>query len=159
MRFSIIIIALSLSLIVACKKDKLKGDREILIGKWKWLYTDKYTNTCNPPDSYYLLTPSTENINYSIEFIERGKVVYYENEKKTSKDRVVFHVFEFIDYVPWQGFYHFVIYGDNKNDDVKRYLSGYIKNDTLIIRSDGARWPHYITNTDCQDVYSYFIRE
>jgi len=139
---------------LSCKKDRLKGDKEIFIGKWKWVFTEKITNTCEGPQSSSYLSPTTENANYSIEFLKCGKVVYYKNGEETSKDRIVFDFFQPANQINWPSYiYEFLISGDNKDE---RQIGGIIKSDTLILA--GSKWPHY-SNCDCCKIRVYLVKE
>jgi hypothetical protein len=140
----------------SCKKDKLEGDKEIFIGKWKWAYTKTLQNSCGGGPQYYSFKdPSSENINYSIDFLKCGKVVYYENGNDISKDRIVFFYLEspnsLSKWITYQ--FEYIIYGDNKKE---KSISGFIKSDTLVL--NGAHWPHF-TECPCCKEYAYFIRE
>lgn len=150
-----LVFALLIFLIISCKKDRLKGDKEIFIGKWKWVYTETIDNTCGGgPLSSSFKTPSSTGISYSIEFLKKGKVIYYENGNETTRDRIVFERFEQSTSSRWISYYTFGIDGDNKND---KAIDGFIKQDTLILIGN-SKWPHY-TECPCCTVYVYFIRE
>mgnify|MGYP000270823784 CR=1 FL=1 len=138
-------------LLFSCKKDKLKGDSEILIGKWNWTHTIETYETCNPPTFENTLTPETENANYSIEFFEKGKVAFYENEQEVNSYRVVLHSF---DSNPSQNSsypFGFTIYLDNEYENA---FWGFVSQDSLFIRED---FP--FPDTDCEEFNSYFVRE
>ena len=140
----------------SCKKDRLKGDKEIFIGKWKWVQTKTLNNSCGGGPEYYTYKdPTTTGVNYSIEFLKCGKVVYYENGKEASKDRIVFEYLETLNSNSnWSSYsFEFIYNGDNKKE---KTISGFIKSDTLVL--NGAFWPHYI-ECPCCEVHAYFIRE
>ena len=140
----------------SCKKDKLKGEKEIFIGKWKWVQTKTLQNSCGGgPEYYTYMDPTTEGVNYSIEFLKCGKVVYYENGEETSKDRIVFVQFEISTSTSWSGYYSFSIDGDNKKE---KHIGGIIKSDTLVLIGN-TRWPHFSEACPCCTGYIYFIRE
>ncbi len=143
-------------LLFSCKKDKLKGDKEIFIGKWKWVITKTLENSCGGGPEYYTYKdPISEGVNYSIEFLKCGKVVYYENNKETSKDRIVFQRFEVSTSSKWIGYYSFGIDGDNKNE---KHIGGLVKSDTLVLIGN-TKWPHFSEACPCCTGYIYFIRE
>ena len=82
MRLIFLIFLVSL---LSCKKDKLEGDTAILIGKWKWIYT--YADGAGVPD--YFEYPSALGKNFSIEFLEKGCIYFYEDGKVEKKRRVI----------------------------------------------------------------------
>lgn len=155
--FTYLVIIFSL---FSCKKDRLKGEKEIFIGKWRWVQTKTLNNSCGGGSEYYTYKdPTTEGVNYSIEFLKCGKVVFYENGKETSKDRIVFVQFESGGISNWYnriGWFEFIIAGDNSDENEKQ-IAGYIKTDTLSI-SSVLKWPHFIDCPCCSE-YAYFIRE
>ena len=154
MRLTVLYILLIL--LSSCKKDRLKGDKAIFIGKWKWIYTKTLQNSCGGGSQYYTYNdPTSEGLNYGIEFLKCGKVIYYENEKKTTKDRIVFERFAPSTSSLWNDYYSFGIDGDNKDE---KAIDGLIKNDTLILVGN-TKWPHFNEACPCCTGYIYFIRE
>ena len=143
-------------LFLSCKKDKLKNDKEILIGKWKWVYTQNtWRANCDnsPIISYY--TPVTEGKEYEIEFTKKGCVRFYENETETSKYRIIFtnDGWELISTGIYSGFYNFNIMLNNKED---LFFAGYVNNDTLIVN---GFFPKESSNQGCNTNINYFVRE
>lgn len=143
-------------LLFSCKKDRLKDDKEIFIGKWKWVYTVTIDNTCGGgPLTNSYKTPASTGLNYSIEFLKKGKVIYYKDGNETSKDRIVFQSFEVANQINLPNYlFEFSIYGDNKED---KEIAGHIKSDTLVLNAN-YKWPHF-SECPCCTVYVYFIRE
>lgn len=156
MRKTLIIFCI-ISLISSCKKDKLEGDKEVLVGKWKWVYSDLTLGVCNPPEYNTQINPTSENINYSIEFLKCGKVIYYKNNEKIEKDRIVFNTFKTTTNSSLTSeYYEFGILGDN---DLNKAFSGFVKSDTLII---GGYYFFFDENRNCNGCcyyLNYFIRE
>jgi hypothetical protein len=149
--FNIIFLFLTLVLF-SCKKDKLNGEKEILIGKWKWVYSDATLSFCNPPTSDIIITPITKGMNYSIEFDKKGKVIFYENNNLTEDYRIVFTQWKVSDYVkPFE--YMFSI---NLNNDEDVILYGAVKQDTLLIFP--ATFP-FDDSDGCNYHWSYFVKE
>lgn len=59
----------------SCKKDRLKDENEILVGKWRWVKTIK---SLDQPQFIYS-NPSMNGNNYELEFFKCGRVKYFEN--------------------------------------------------------------------------------
>ncbi len=88
--FSIIIS----TVILGCKKDKLKDEKAVLIGNWQWektFYESYNCQNCCPIN--FTLTPLSENKNYSMEFFKKGKVKFYEDNILSNENRIVFKNF------------------------------------------------------------------
>lgn len=138
-------------LLLSCKKDKLKDDKEIFIGKWKWVYTHStWRANCDNPPTVSILTPTTEGENYSVEFLKKGCLVFYKNDEKFDKYRIVFvKTFQ----LNSSGYSGFEMLLNNKDEN---YFFGYIKSDTLII--DGY-FPKESSNQACLSNINYFVRE
>ena len=66
--------------LVACKKDELVGDYEILQGKWEWIGTTKEKTSPYYPDSIFWISAANHNHAYHIEFEKRGKVSICRND-------------------------------------------------------------------------------
>jgi hypothetical protein len=136
----------------SCKKDKLEGGKEILIGKWKWVYsTRSVRDNCDNPPVITILTPMSEGIDYSIDFKERGCVTFYKNQKKIEKYRIVFTGWHPDLYIP--GEHYFGIYLNNKSEN---NFSASIKSDSLIER---GFFPYKEIEGSCTSYANYFVRE
>lgn len=70
-----------LSTFLSCKKDKLANSTLVLQGKWKWINTYNL-DVSYPINNSFNQNPSSENVNYSIEFTKTGYIYIYINEKK-----------------------------------------------------------------------------
>ena len=90
---------------------------------------------------------------YSVEFLKKGFLYYYENGVKVKCDRIVFKDFQ---YRPSVNNYYFEIRLDNKK---KKNFSGcYIPNsssDTLVL----YQYPYDLPSSDYCGSLNYFIRE
>jgi len=152
MKWRSVFIFLALLVLMSCKKDKLKGDKEIFIGTWNWLYTGATLSNCDGMPYNTELNPITESCEYSISFEKRGKVFFYKNENLTSDRRIVFKAFG-KDYYSCGGDYiGFEIKLDNYDGtDIKNIIGGCINSDTLIIHNG---FPYY--NDGCNFYLNYF---
>lgn len=107
-------------LLTFCKKDKLEGDADILIGNWNWINTEQVTNTCGPDSlwNYSSLDSSSSDNNFSVEFLRKGKVHYYNNGNIMWRERIVFESINSV--VSDSYLFEFTIY---LNNNKKRCLS------------------------------------
>lgn len=135
------------SIFGACKKDKLSGDGGSLIGKWNWVHTEHISGWCIDSPIYQTIYPSDTTITFTLEFIEKGKITYFENGNLVLTDRIVFEYFE----SDGQGGYFFYIKLDNKDDKI---LEGSISADTLRVN-----YPLVETDPDCENYLNFFVRE
>jgi hypothetical protein len=142
----------------SCQKDKLKGDSEILVGKWNWTHSNETYETCNPPTFENVLTPETENANYSIEFLEKGKIIFYKDGEEVDNQRLTISFSESpnstVDYP-----YSFHIWMPGKENDLfgpngSNELDGKVGDELLRLNVD---FP--FPDTYCEDYSSYFVRE
>jgi len=155
MKHLLLTICLS-TLFISCKKDKLEGDKEIFIGKWEWVYTNHVYGVCTGyPPIEETLTPETEGGNYSMEFLKKGIVKYYENGIELDKDRLVFSHFSSDSYLG-EDYYLFGVYLNNEfyNDDYR--FQGSISTDTLIVN---IGYPYQSFREGCESYVSYFIKQ
>lgn len=136
----------------SCKKDKLEGDMAILIGKWKWIYTQNEDNSY-PYSSSFQQTPLTEKKTCSVEFTHTGKIYVFENGNKKSCYRIVFNSI----FPVKNNIYSFSINANNKK---KNYFYGYINHqintDTLFLE---GFFPFTEKDPDTYRIYNYFTRE
>ncbi len=136
-------------LIGSCKKDHLKNEQEILIGKWRWVNTVHKFGWCEGLGTIVeLITPETEGSNYLMELRKSGHVDFYNDEKLISKNRIVCEHFKIFE----NGNFEFVYLINNKQDSK---LAGYgWPEDSLVITE-------YPLNgiSGCEDYLNYFIRE
>lgn len=140
-------------LFLSCKKDKLKDEKSIFIGKWNWKYSVYYYDQCNPPTQSKVLTPATENKTASIEFLKKGYVIFNGTDKK----RIVFENWLYKNVGSGQK-YSFDIKLDNKKD---QWLGGFIGGDTLILEGEykGEAFDNSSCSDGCCNYTNYYIRQ
>ena len=156
MKHLLLTICLS-TLFISCKKDKLEGDKEIFIGKWEWVYTIHTDGICTGyPPSEETITPETVGINYSMEFLKKGIVKYYENSDFIDKDRIVFSQFNGDSCNTWESYLRFSINLDNDSKSSKKSFDGCITNDTIILIRG---FPFSSYTEGCEIYRSYFIKQ
>jgi len=139
-----------LFVLFSCKKDKLNGDKSVLIGKWVWNFT--HVEHCSNSLFDIVKTPLTESNEFQIEFFEKGKVMLLKNNHKEECNRIVFSEFYF--YSPSNSYY-FEINMDNKEN---KNLSGLCypgPPDTLMI----FEFPFPLDGSNYCFSRNYFIRE
>lgn len=135
----------------SCKKDKLKDGAEILIGKWNWAYTIYEYDKCQQNGGYSeVLNPISEGLTYQMEFFEKGKVKFYEDNVEKTEFRVVFNYFELIDDTLFEGqMFHFIIYLDNNEEQI---LSGRGSKDSLYTHQK----PYVSYDSPCSDYVNFW---
>ncbi len=144
-----------LTLLTACKKDKLEDGKEIFIGKWNWVYSTHTYSFCDgDPNTTVIIDPETDGNNYSMEFLEKGIVKFYENEKFLIKRRLVFAGFS--SDCGEDHRYGFDIYLDNNESDIANYFYGCLDNDSLYLIKG---FPHESIKEGCESYVSYFVKE
>lgn len=79
---SILILTIIALFFTACKKDKLTGDYEKLVGEWQWIES-------SGGHSGMTFDPSTTNSTRQLVFIKRGRYKVFENGKKSEAGRVI----------------------------------------------------------------------
>lgn len=146
-RYFLILVSLFL---FSCAKDKLKGDKGLLEGKWQWVKTTVSGSACNPQETPSDLTPATKGQEESVEFIKKGYFKNFINGVEQQKLRIKFEYFE-----GGENSCSFTIKLDDFEEDK---LNGVIRNDTLILTNffipvNGAN------NGSCRSFQSYFVRE
>jgi hypothetical protein len=78
-----------LALVVAvssCKKYRLNGDQEILVGEWEWIRSDM--RDLNGGGGDYTIYPATEGFTASIIFAKRNKITFKKDGEVTLEGRV-----------------------------------------------------------------------
>ncbi len=125
------LLLISVIFLFSCKKDKLKDDKEIFIGNWKWVYSIKSERfACDNPAVITILNPTSVGADYYLDFNKKGCATFYQNTEKKEKYRLVFTAWDF-GLNPYTNYYTFGIRLDN---DDKEVFDGYVKSDTLIDR-------------------------
>lgn len=92
MKTSINLIFISILLIsqFSCKKKKLKGKYESILGKWKWthtVYQHKYMchSKYEAGPFYETITVDSTKTDYYIEFLRKGILKFYKNDSITNE--------------------------------------------------------------------------
>jgi hypothetical protein len=148
MKTSCILLLVVCSLVIAsCKKDKLEDGKENLIGSWNWIYTQHTSGWCQYDAFYETETPTTVGKNYRVEFLKKGKVNYYEDDKLTERHRIVFNYFE----QGADGASYFYFYLDN---NLEQGMGGSIHGDTLHFD-----YPLVESDPNCENYLNCFVRE
>ncbi len=144
------LISLILVVAVSCKKDRLKDEKEILVGTWNWSSSDHSYGWCENETLEEVLNTETEDNDYSLVFLRNGKVNYLKNGVVTETHRLVFYTFNNSSEP-----ITFAIYLDNNQDDRMYELSGEI-HDGQILKSWGT-FP-FAYEHGCEQYISYFTK-
>jgi hypothetical protein len=130
-------------IVLSCKKDKLKNEKEILVGTWIWDYSIISNVACTKDDKHI----KTNDV-YEIVFKEKGKVEFYKNSTRVDRGRILFT--QFIEEIN-TSYYRF---GIDVNNNSEEDLDGYvIENALVIVRNFPFK------DETCMDYTSYFIRK
>ena len=121
-----VFILTSFLFIVSCKKHKLEGEKTILTGKWKLIYTvEPYSD--QPNDTNFVQDEIVD-----LEFLEKGKLLFYRDGKVARRKRTIFSYFEYQEDVE-----RYTFYIKDNNISSNPYLSGSLipnsKEDTLYV--------------------------
>lgn len=68
----LLVIICLFGIILSCKKDQLKDEKAVFIGKWEWVHTTYFTNACEGAAIYEELTPASEGVSFELEFQKEG---------------------------------------------------------------------------------------
>lgn len=86
-----LIVSLLISLLFTnCKKDKLEGDMEQLVGEWEWFESKGSCGTKYP--NYCYSTPQSEGYTLSLKFIKKGKYEKHKNDERIEKGRITYNL-------------------------------------------------------------------
>jgi len=140
----------------SCKKNKLEDGKEIFIGKWNWVYSKHEYNICQGFAQNEILTPETENRDYSMEFFEKGIVKFYENAAQTARYRLVFNDFSFGECSFIDDCYAFNCDLNNETHDLFYKIYGSINSDTIAFNRG---FPFQDSEHGCEYHISYFVKE
>lgn len=134
--------------------DLLTGDSSILVGSWKWQYTEHTFNWCYGPTLYEVLDSASESTQFSIEIFENGLAKTYANSVETESYGIYFEIFgdPYVCYL-LNGAERFNIDFD-ENPDVE--LDGCVNDDTLLVVRG---FPFFNYEDGCEDYHSVFLRE
>ena len=101
----------------SCKKDKLDGDKEILLGEWEWVHTliEHDNGTTVEYD-----TPQSEGFTCTLKFEKRNKLRILLGEEEFDKDNIKFEVWD----AEWSAgtLFHFEF--DFNGNELDRYIPG-----------------------------------
>ena len=151
MSLRFIILFFCITVIAACEKDKLEGEMPILIGTWNWTVTYEVSNYCDADSlwDYQLIDSTHTNNRYALQFLEKGKVIFYTNDAIIWKERITFESKNVIGDGPYE--YHFVILL-NKNTNNK--MDVWVGQDSLLLND----FPKD-TDDNCSEMFNHFIRQ
>lgn len=129
----------------------LEGETSILIGTWNWTETYAVTNHCDPDSlwKYQLIDFAQTDKNFSLEFFEEGKVIFYNNDAILWKERIVFESENTVKNAPYN--YHYVILLNNNSNDK---MDVWVGQDSLLLND----FPKD-TDDNCSEMFNHFIRQ
>lgn len=137
--------------LAACEKDKLEGEMSILIGTWNWTETYEVSNYCDADSlwNYQRIDSTHANNEYALEFLEKGKMIFYTNEAVIWNERVVFESTNVVGNGPYD--YHFVILPNNNPNDK---MDVWVGQDSLLLNDFPLD-----TDDNCSEMFNHFARE
>lgn len=149
--FRFIILFFCVIAVSACEKDKLEGETSILIGTWNWTETYEVSNYCDADSlwNYQLIDSAQTDNNFTLGFLEKGKVIFYHNDGILWQERVVFESKDVIENGSYE--YHFVILLNNNSDDK---MDVWVGQDSLLLND----FPKD-TDDNCSKMFNHFIRQ
>lgn len=146
----IIVLILGVFTLTCCKKDKLDGTRSILTGTWNWTETYQVNNHCADETqwNYELIDSDGSGNSYSLEFLEKGKVIFSHNDGEIWKKRIVFDTEEKIENGHYT--YHFIMFLNNRSEET---LEVWVGQDSLLVND-------YPKDTDlnCNEMFNHFTK-
>ena len=146
-----------LGLLFSCnKKDRLEGDKAQFIGAWKWINSTHYFGWCDGESSSNILTPITEDINFSMVFEEKGTVQFKQNDIILEEKRIIFNIFGDVPCNHLTTGTSFSIHLDNDSDNLENSFQGCVNEDSIVV-STGFPYSNY--EEGCERYISIFIRE
>lgn len=77
--FILLVIGLASLTMSSCKKNRFSGEKDIMVGTWIWQYT-VIQDHCSGFEQSNTLDPLTENTEYKMVFLKRGKVRMYKDD-------------------------------------------------------------------------------
>jgi hypothetical protein len=134
----------------ACKKDQLEGQMATLKGKWEWTETFEVRNYCDLDSlwNYQQIDYSRANNQFTMEFQEKGKLIFYHNDAVLWKERIVFDSEEQIQQNKYTD--HFVIL---LNNNPKDRMEVWVGPDSLLLND----FPKD-ADQECSEMFNHFIR-
>jgi len=149
--FRFIILFFCIISLAACQRDKLEGETSILTGRWNWTETYEVSNHCDTESfwNYQLIDSTHANNKYALEFLEKGKVIFYTNAAIIWKERVTFESKNVIEDGPYA--YHFVIL---LNNNANNKMDVWVGQDSLLLND----FPKD-TEKNCSEMFNHFIKQ
>jgi hypothetical protein len=126
----LLVIICLFGIIHSCKKEQLKDEKAILIGKWEWVNTFYFTNACEGAAIYQDFTPATEEVSFELEFQKEGIFELRKNEIVIASFKTKFKEFNLSGNPDYLGWYNFLIHFNNDKD--LRYFRGLVNKDSLV---------------------------
>ena len=123
----------------------------ILTGTWNWTETYRVNNYCDTDSlwNYQLIDSAKEDNSFALEFLEKGKVIFYFNDAVLWNERVVFESKNKIGNGSYE--YHFVILLNNMSSNK---MDVWVGQDSLLLND----FPKD-TEVNCFEVFNHFIRQ
>lgn len=93
----IFFVSLAVLVLFSCRKTKLKEEKEILAGDWKWIYTEEYVdpNVFTSGTLEAVISADSFPKAYKLQFQTNG-IMYRWQDEESTKDRIVIKSFEAI---------------------------------------------------------------
>lgn len=154
MKYLIYTIGVSL-IIFSCKKDKLEGEMNILVGKWNWVYTDHLYGICEGNSFSETLTPESEGNTFAMEFFEKGIVKFYQNNELIGSDRLVLVQFGDSCSGAISDYIRFIFRLNNKKDQYAEFRGCISSSEIEVVRG----FPYHIYEEGCEFYLSNFEKE
>lgn len=85
-RYTALLFLVSLVLF-SCQKERLGGDKKILVGTWSWKYSD-VIHYCNGYGEFELYNPESEDATYQIIITKMGKLSFLKNGEMLSEHKI-----------------------------------------------------------------------
>ncbi len=83
-------------ILLGCR-TKLEDEKEILVGEWKWIYTEEYVdpNIFTQANLEAVIEADSFPKKYKLQFLDKG-IMYRWQDEESTKDRIVIKRFEAI---------------------------------------------------------------
>jgi hypothetical protein len=144
-------------LIISCKKDRLKDEKAVFIGKWEWVHTTYFTNACEGAAIYEELTPATEGVSFELEFQKEGIFELRKNEMVIASFKTKFKEFKLTGNPYYPGWYNFII--NFNNDEDLRFFGGLVNKDSIVTAGFEGFEYTYDGPNGCGGSSSHFIKK
>jgi len=132
-----VILILSLSFLLSCKKDRLENELEILQGKWMYLGSEEERTNHVTGATTYTFIPSEFINNYYLEFERKGILTVWENEQEVETYRLQNSLYK----EGCTGVNDCRQIGFNLNFDDKMQVNAFMNEDTMQIGGSGLNVP------------------